>query len=348
MCIRISENSKRKMLGGGGGGNNSYNHHGGNNRDDNKRGYQNMGSMSKSSSDNCDLDKDYHQNNKSRHRDIGYQDQHIRQDENRGYYKNQGMNQQIHNDPRMKQSMDDYGYEQDRARTAPYDNMQSRMSNQPQMNSISTNSQQSFLHNPLVNTGSSMKMKSMQMLAQDQQSINQMNSMAMHQNTHDNYMMSDSMQNQSMNEMMLMPSGDTNTGLSHIDQYILPQSTAPNIETQAMSTNPSYLFNNGVQPIQMDNIIMPSESNLGGRVPAQFSSMQANNESSMPEWGVATTGMTGQSSVSSQMESLLELCSSFNNILPIPKNATNTVYVEGIPADAKKREVARKSCLVFI
>jgi len=29
------------------------------------------------------------------------------------------------------------------------------------------------------------------------------------------------------------------------------------------------------------------------------------------------------------------------NIMPIPKNATNTVYVEGIPLDATEREVAR-------
>lgn len=27
--------------------------------------------------------------------------------------------------------------------------------------------------------------------------------------------------------------------------------------------------------------------------------------------------------------------------MPIPKNATNTVYVEGIPLDASEREVAR-------
>ena len=29
-----------------------------------------------------------------------------------------------------------------------------------------------------------------------------------------------------------------------------------------------------------------------------------------------------------------------SQILPIPKNATNTVYVEGIPLDATEREVA--------
>lgn len=29
-----------------------------------------------------------------------------------------------------------------------------------------------------------------------------------------------------------------------------------------------------------------------------------------------------------------------SHILPIPKNATNTVYVEGIPTDASEREVA--------
>ena len=31
--------------------------------------------------------------------------------------------------------------------------------------------------------------------------------------------------------------------------------------------------------------------------------------------------------------------------MPIPKNATNTVYVEGIPLDASEREVARN--LIF-
>jgi hypothetical protein len=31
-----------------------------------------------------------------------------------------------------------------------------------------------------------------------------------------------------------------------------------------------------------------------------------------------------------------------SNIMPVPKNATNTVYVEGIPIDATEREVARK------
>jgi hypothetical protein len=41
----------------------------------------------------------------------------------------------------------------------------------------------------------------------------------------------------------------------------------------------------------------------------------------------------------------MKMLSSFTNLVPIPKNATNTVYVEGIPIDAKEREVARKSIL---
>jgi len=37
------------------------------------------------------------------------------------------------------------------------------------------------------------------------------------------------------------------------------------------------------------------------------------------------------------------------NIMPIPKNATNTVYVEGIPLDASEREVARMfSTIIFV
>ena len=35
--------------------------------------------------------------------------------------------------------------------------------------------------------------------------------------------------------------------------------------------------------------------------------------------------------------------------MPIPHNATNTVYVEGIPLDASEREVARNHpCLMII
>lgn len=33
--------------------------------------------------------------------------------------------------------------------------------------------------------------------------------------------------------------------------------------------------------------------------------------------------------------------------MPIPKNATNTVYVEGIPLDATEREVARNSFILL-
>ena len=36
------------------------------------------------------------------------------------------------------------------------------------------------------------------------------------------------------------------------------------------------------------------------------------------------------------------------NIMPIPKNATNTVYVEGIPYDASEREVARNLSLYLL
>jgi hypothetical protein len=34
--------------------------------------------------------------------------------------------------------------------------------------------------------------------------------------------------------------------------------------------------------------------------------------------------------------------------MPIPANATNTVYVEGIPVDATEREVARNYSSLFI
>jgi len=307
-----------------------------------------MNSMSKSSSEegNIDKDYDYHQD-KHKHRDHSYQDRMIQKE--RDYYnKHQDMRPQMHSDPRMK-TMDEYGYEQDRARTAPYDSMQSRMSHQSNIGASGGNQtgQPLFLHNPLVNSGQSMKMKSMQMVNPDQHSIGQMSNLDLHQNAPHNqesYLMGDMLQNTAMNDMMSMPGGDGNPGMSHLDQYILPRNSSPSVDVSVMNSNPSYMSNAGaMQSLQMSNAVNPSDSNMGGRVSSQYSSMPANS-SSIPGWGVATTGMYSNSAPS-QMESLVDLCSSFRNILPIPKNATNTVYVEGIPPDAKEREVARKSCL---
>jgi len=39
---------------------------------------------------------------------------------------------------------------------------------------------------------------------------------------------------------------------------------------------------------------------------------------------------------------------SFQGSLKIPKNATSTVYVEGIPPDSTEREVARKFCDLYL
>ena len=42
------------------------------------------------------------------------------------------------------------------------------------------------------------------------------------------------------------------------------------------------------------------------------------------------------------INNLSKFYNQFHNLLKIPKNATNTVYVEGIPLDATEREVSRK------
>lgn len=379
MCIRVSENTKRKAAGSAGrdsGYSNNSNssghhgsrhhggHHGGSSRD--KGNYGSMGNMSKIStstnpSETSDLDREgnqnYHHDKQDRRRDDhGYQDN-MRQKDTGYYSKGGNMNQMMQSDPRMK-NMDEYGYEQrDGARTGSYDNMQSRMPNQNNMSSMNRGSnQQSFLHNPLANSGPSMKMKQMQMVNQDQQPIN---NMELPNQTQPNYMMNEMMQQpqqqqpqQPMNNMMPMPGGEEeNTGMSHLDQYVFPQANSPSIDAQVMNSNQSYMSNagSGMQSMQMPNMVDPPESNMGvGRLPTGYPYIPATSSPSMNGMGVATTGMYGQSSTSSQMESLVDLCSSFKSSLKIPKNATNTVYVEGIPPDAKEREVARKPLSVFI
>lgn len=64
---------------------------------------------------------------------------------------------------------------------------------------------------------------------------------------------------------------------------------------------------------------------------------------------VASHQPQGYASRSSHFGDQFEsLCSAFdNNIFPIPKQATNSVYVEGIPYGTSEREVARKSYLIF-
>ncbi len=42
------------------------------------------------------------------------------------------------------------------------------------------------------------------------------------------------------------------------------------------------------------------------------------------------------------LNNLSQFYNVFQNLVKIPKNATNTVYVEGIPTDTSEREVARK------
>lgn len=44
---------------------------------------------------------------------------------------------------------------------------------------------------------------------------------------------------------------------------------------------------------------------------------------------------------SSTLQTLTKLSHTFKNCLTIPKHATNTVYVEGLPHDATEREISR-------
>ena len=306
-----------------------------------------MQNMSKSDPDSTsDIDKGGEFNDKPRSRDSNYQDNrmHSRGDQRddqrgsqRGYNKYQQIDQPVRVDPRNKMDQN-YGYVHDRVRSNSYDDDQ-----QPRMMSHSrgisgggSSNQPSFLHNPLANSGSQLKMKSIQMIHhQEPQSLDQID---IHQNQ------SHLQENYILNDLISMPN---NSGggeiMSHLDQYILPQNVSNQISNSAQLSPPTYLSSvSGVQSLQMANVIGSQNSGNGGRSTIQYSSMPSNS-SSMPEWRVATTGIYNQPSPSGYVDNLIDLASSCQTVLPIPKNATNTVYVEGIPVDASEREVARKS-----
>lgn len=345
MCIRISENSKRKMPGAGSYAPPNGPHH----KREDKRNFQPMhgGGMSKSSPENKDLDRgqDYPDRRKQ---DMGYPDRMGRK-EQRGYYKSPDIHEQPHHgDPRVKQ--DNYGYAYDnRGRDPQYDDQPRVVRNSNVMSGGGNMPQQSFLHNPLANSRQDNKMKQMNMgHAQNIQSLDQINdNLDIHQNpshNQDGYILNDMIQSQSMGDLMTMPGNSEGaSGISHLDQYALPRNASNSIDSQGMNPSSAYMSNaNGVQSIPMNNVAPPN-SNSGGRVSMQYAQMPQNSSSSSG-WGggVATTSMYNQS-VPNYMDALIDVCEQFHNILPIPKNATNTVYVEGIPFDAKEREIARKS-----
>lgn len=316
-----------------------------------KRPYQPSHTMSKASPEKNGIGKG-HDYQDRRGKEMNYPDRMGHKDQ-RGYYKSQDMHHQPHSDPRIKQDSN-YGYMQERSRVPQYEEEQ-----QPRMMRHSSGmtgngvqqqqqQQQSFLHNPLANSRQSVKMKPLLMgMGQDPQSLDQLNSnIDMYQNpshNQDSYLYNDVIQSPSMNDMMSMPNNSEGGAvMSHLDQYVLPQNASNLVDSSGIGSNPNYMSGaGGVQSMPMSNLGMPSNSNSGGRVSVQYSSMPANS-SSMPGWGAATTGMYNQT-VPNYMDALVDLCEQFHNILPIPKNATNTVYVEGIPVDAKEREVARKS-----
>jgi hypothetical protein len=261
------------------------------------------------------------------------------QREQRGFNRQNDMHQSM-GDPRVKQ--DSYGYSQERSRGNQFEDDQPRMIRHS--NEVVNNiPQQSFLHNPLANSRQGNRMTGMQPgHIQDTRSLNQMNSnLDIHQpqsHIQESYILNDVMPNPSMNDLM---HNNPDGGISHLDQYVLPPISS-SVDAPGMGSNAAYMSNaGGMQSIPMSNII-PSNSNPGGRVSAQYNPMPTNSSSMSPGWtGVNTTGMYNQSTPS-YLDALVDMCEQFHNILPIPKNATNTVYVEGIPIDAREREVARK------
>lgn len=333
MCIRISENSKRKIGGFQG-----------------QREEKRYNTSKNHENEGLEDHGEYRDTRKEFHGD--------RHKEGR-YYRGQEMHQQ-HNDPRMKQ--DAYGYS-DRGRNNEYDD--SREQRMPRGHSSMQETkvtQQSFLHNPLANSRQPEQMKSMWMgHPQDQQSLDQINNIDYHQNLSHNqegYLMSEMVPNQSMkyndslqkqnysssmNEIIIPASSEGGSGMSHLDQYVLPQNTS-SVDNSVMGSNPTFMSSGGnIQSMPMSNVAYSSNPNSGARVSVPYSQGPPTS-SSMPGRSDMSTGGFGQNPPN-YMDALVDICNQFYDILPIPKHATNTVYVEGIPTDARDREVARKSAL---
>ena len=335
MSIRISENSKRKHPQGPG------NYQRGNNmRKDNKGpGYQDMHGNSKSSKETSSdgIEDDF---NDRRGRDMEYQDNRHHRDQrdqrdhrdqrgprdrgNRRDHRNQrdqrdqrdyNRQQDYQNDlgdPRMKQ--DSYGgggYSHNRGGVPQYDEPQ-RMINQPRsMSNTSPLGQQSYISAPIMNSRQPQhKMKSMSIVhGQEPQSYDQLNnSLDMHQSPNEEvYLINDVMPNSSMSEMMPMNNpSEGGVNMSHLDQYVLPQNPTNSVEPSVMNSNPNYISTvGGVQSVPMNNVIVPPNSNSGGRVSVQYNQMPS---SPMPAgWnGANTTAMYNNNSNSQSNPSYLD------------------------------------------
>jgi hypothetical protein len=332
MCIRISENSKRKIGGGFPA----------------PREEKRYNMSKKPDSEDLEDHGEYRDTRKEFHGD--------RHKEGR-YYRGQEMHQS-HSDPRMKQ--DSYGYV-DRGRNHGYDDSgEQRMSRGHNSMPEVKVSQQSFLHNPLANSRQPEQMKSVWIShQQDQQSLDQINNIDYRQNSSHNqegYLMNEMVPNQSMkyndslqkqnynpsmNEIIMPVSSEGGNGMSHLDQYVLPQNTS-SVDTSVMRSNPVYMSSGGnVQSMPMSNVAYSSNPSSGERVSVPYSQGPPTS-SPMPSRTEMATGSFGQNPPN-YMDALVDICNQFYDILPIPKHATNTVYVEGIPTDARDREVARKS-----
>mmetsp|Transcript_37355 Transcript_37355/g.42902 ORF Transcript_37355/g.42902 Transcript_37355/m.42902 type:complete len:236 (-) Transcript_37355:415-1122(-) len=218
---------------------------------------------------------------KMRPKEMNFQDNRMPPKDQRGYYKPQGMNQPSHSDSRMKPESN-YGYSNERVRANSYEEDPQRiMRHSSSMSRSAPTNQQSFLHNPLANSGSHSKMKSVQMVHhQDQQSMDQLD---IHQNPaylQDNYIMS---------ELISMPNPEGEV-MSHLDQYLLPQNVSNPVNSQGMSSTPAYMSStSGVQSLQMGNVVQPNPGS-GGRGFVQYTPMPASSPS-VSGWGVTTTGM---------------------------------------------------------
>lgn len=92
-----------------------------------------------------------------------------------------------------------------------------------------------------------------------------------------------------------------------------------------------------------------SAFNLNPNIMNLISGLTSNPLLSQGPSSIPNPGILNQlTSAASNNQALSKVTSLFGpNIMPIPKNATNTVYVEGIPIDASEREVARNFLFII-
>lgn len=131
---------------------------------------------------------------------------------------------------------------------------------------------------------------------------------------------------------------------SYCDKYVVPQAASNFMNAQRLNPNAAYFAGmSSMHPYQLDLLSNPQFNSMGrmGYPSAQM------NQTPLPRWGGGNGMFNQPTSPVSSPDSLIDLAASCKDVLPIPKNATNTVYVEGIPTNTSEREVARKSLCVI-